>query len=193
MGVSAGNLKSSMFLKFTMPATLQGHWARTLAAPLPWKSLHDPRFSKCPGINARLTNVWLFPNAEIWYDGISAIVLDTCTVKPCNFCVIAEVARMDAEMVHVIRVHQANILSSLEVNSKSQTTTFLSESKNASKVVTRSKPIAIELPPTRRLSTAPVETPPSPLSARGDIQGYVCLVKTPPFSFRYTSHMANTC
>ncbi|EAA36288.2 hypothetical protein NCU01893 [Neurospora crassa OR74A] len=65
----------------------------------------------------------------------------------------------------------ALLFGTREVNSKSQTTTFVSESKNASKVITRSKPIAIELPSTRRLSTAPVETPPSPLSARGDIQG----------------------
>ncbi|KAK3951146.1 hypothetical protein QBC32DRAFT_169615 [Pseudoneurospora amorphoporcata] len=65
----------------------------------------------------------------------------------------------------------ALLFGTREVNNKSQTTTFISESKDASKIVTRSKPIAIELPPTRRLSTAPIETPPSPLSARGDIQG----------------------
>ncbi|KAH7628378.1 hypothetical protein B0T09DRAFT_160556 [Sordaria sp. MPI-SDFR-AT-0083] len=65
----------------------------------------------------------------------------------------------------------ALLFGTREVSSKSQTTTFISEGKDASKVVTRSRPIAIELPPTRRLSTAPVETPPSPLSARGDIQG----------------------
>ncbi|KAJ4395430.1 hypothetical protein N0V85_006553 [Neurospora sp. IMI 360204] len=72
---------------------------------------------------------------------------------------------------YVASARDALLFGTREVNSKSQTTTFISESKDASKVVTRSKPIAIELPPTRRLSTAPVETPPSPLSARGDIQG----------------------
>lgn len=66
----------------------------------------------------------------------------------------------------------ALLFGTRDVNSKSQaTTTFISETKDASQIVTRSKPIAIELPPTRRLSTAPIETPPSPLSARGDIQG----------------------
>ncbi|KAK3396186.1 hypothetical protein B0T20DRAFT_357367 [Sordaria brevicollis] len=65
----------------------------------------------------------------------------------------------------------ALLFGTREVNHKSQATAFISETKNASQIVTRSKPIAIELPPTRRLSTAPVETPPSPLSARGDIQG----------------------
>jgi hypothetical protein len=37
----------------------------------------------------------------------------------------------------------------------------------------RSRPIAIELPTIRKINTAPNYTPPEPLSARGDLPGYV--------------------
>lgn len=37
----------------------------------------------------------------------------------------------------------------------------------------RSMPIAIDFPTIRKINTAPVYTPPEPLSARGDIPGYV--------------------
>ncbi len=39
--------------------------------------------------------------------------------------------------------------------------------------IMRSKPIAIELPPPRRTTAAPVYTPEEPLSARGDLPGHV--------------------
>ncbi|KAK2067349.1 hypothetical protein P8C59_001099 [Phyllachora maydis] len=47
----------------------------------------------------------------------------------------------------------------------------------------RSRPIAIELPPPRKPSTASVDTPPEPLSARGDvIGGYFPLHENPTCS-----------
>ena len=47
-----------------------------------------------------------------------------------------------------------------------------------------SKPIAIDLPSTvRKINTAPVYTPPEPVSARGDLPGYVIF---PPALSRLT-------
>lgn len=42
-------------------------------------------------------------------------------------------------------------------------------------ISTRSQPIAIELPPPKKVNSAPVYTPPAPLSARGDLPGYVLI------------------
>lgn len=57
---------------------------------------------------------------------------------------------------------------------KEATTTLISELPESPRL-DRSKPIAIELPPARRLyldpESAPADTPPEPLSARGDIPG----------------------
>lgn len=52
---------------------------------------------------------------------------------------------------------------------------------------TRSQPIAIELPAPKKISSAPVYTPPAPLSGRGDLPGYVTIRNLIEMVFVYST------
>ncbi|KAK3337541.1 hypothetical protein B0T19DRAFT_77984 [Cercophora scortea] len=58
-----------------------------------------------------------------------------------------------------------------EEDRRSKSTSRVREPSESSHLISRSKPIAIDLPSARKQSLASVDTPPEPLSARGDIPG----------------------